>query len=228
MSIIQYIRQVWSALSGPVSALKVRFDKSPIDSPDSLSEFVRTRAAYISQTSLYGYLKARMGTQYRVYFEDETFSAVIRAAALKLFVSCTGDLSVFAVATAGRDGRLQASEMTALARHCFATALERTLSDEDRRLLPPELVAAFERRTESTYWSNAAVGENAFSGSGADLVRYAPVIDEFKALDEEIIRNSIRFRWRDVREQFRRRVSPEALCRRWRARAARPTPGKEQ
>jgi hypothetical protein len=43
------------------------------------------------------------------------------------------------------------------------------------------------------------------------LLRYAPIVDEFKELDREIVRNSIRFRWRDVRAQLRRRLRPEAF-----------------
>ena len=67
-------------LPNPLKALAIRFDKSPIDSVDGLAEFARTRSSYVAQTSLYGYLKARMGTRFPVYFEDEVFSVSIRAA----------------------------------------------------------------------------------------------------------------------------------------------------
>jgi hypothetical protein len=33
-------------------------------------------------------------------------------------------------------------------------------------------------------------------------VRWAPVKDELKLLDEEIVRNSVRFRWQAVRRDF--------------------------
>ena len=46
-----------------------RLDKSRIDNLASLIDFIHTRAAYVAQTSLYGYLKTRMGTRYRVIFE---------------------------------------------------------------------------------------------------------------------------------------------------------------
>ena len=51
----------------------IRFDKSPIQTVEALTDFVETRAAYVAQTSLYGYLKTRMGTRYPHMFRDEVF-----------------------------------------------------------------------------------------------------------------------------------------------------------
>jgi hypothetical protein len=34
-------------------------------------------------------------------------------------------------------------------------------------------------------------------------VYWAPVVEELKALDEEIVRNSVRFRWQEIRQQLR-------------------------
>ena len=205
-------------LSGVVGRLAIRFDNSGLRSADALAAFVRTRASYVAQTALYGYLKARMGTSYRLYFEDDTFSASIRAAAVKLFLSCLADLTVFAVATANREGALAPAEAAALARHCFRRAALHGLPEEEGGA-PADALAAFDARADATVWSAAARGRTAFGGSEADLVRFAPVIDAYKDLDREIVTNSIRFRWRDVREQARRRIDPEALCRDWTQRA---------
>ena len=73
----------------------------------------------------------------------------------------------------------------------------------------------FRLRVESTDWDKAAQGENAFGGSARDLVRYAPVVDEFKELDGAIVANSIRFRWQDVRRQLRKRLDAEGLSDDW-------------
>jgi hypothetical protein len=67
-------------------------------------------------------------------------------------------------------------------------------------------------------WANAAKGEAAFSGSAGDLIRFAPIIEEFKKLDEEIVRNSIRFRWLDVRAQLKKRLDAGSVCADWRNR----------
>ena len=192
----------------------LRFDRSPLDTPDALAEFVQTRASYVAQTALYGYLKARMGTSYRRYFEDDLFSQSIRLAAARLFVSCIADLAVFAAALAERDGALPPGGAAALARRCFRRALERGLAGVEADAPDAEeAVARFDRRIAAMDWAWAAEGRRAFAGSEADLIRFAPVIDEYKALDREIVTNSIRFRWRDVRDQLRRRLDAPALSR---------------
>ena len=206
--------QKW--LPKPLKALAIRFERHPIDSVEILTEFSRTRASYVAQTSLYGYLKTRMGTRFPEFFEDETFSASIRIASANLFVSCLGDLTVFAVAVAGAEQRLEPLEAAALAQHSFAHGLERALADLDPSEVPADALSAFIIRSEETLWANAAQGAAAFAGSQEDIIRFAPVVDTFKTLDREIVSNSIRFRWRDVREQLVKRIAADAICEDWR------------
>ncbi|MEZ5844686.1 MAG: hypothetical protein R3D27_13270 [Hyphomicrobiaceae bacterium] len=193
-------------LPKPLKFLAVRFDRSPLGTTDSLADFVRTRASYIAQTSLYGYLKTRMGTRYVEAFTDERFSDVIRDSAIKVFASCLADLTVHAVALVGRDRALEPDEARALARYCYRLGLAGNLEADDRAKLPADMMAQFDERLQGTIWANAALGEGAFTGSARDLVRFAPIIDEFKDLDREIVMNSIRFRWRDVRQQLAKRL----------------------
>ena len=214
------LQDILEYLPRPLRALAIRFNSKPIGSVEDLAEFVRTRSAFIAQTSLYGYLKTRMGTRFPEFFEDDVFSQSIQAASVKLFVSCLGDLTVYTVATSGKDGRMSADEAAALARHCFTEALRIALAELDADHLPPDASDLFDLRTRNTQWANAAIGANAFAGSEGDLIRYAPVIDEFKELDREIVTNSIRFRWLDVRDQVQRRLDGDAVSRRWREQSA--------
>jgi hypothetical protein len=193
-----------------------RFDRRPIDTVDGLTRFVGTRAAYIAQTSLYGYLKTRMGTSFQRHFESDTFAPVIRTAAARLFVHCLSDLAVFAVATARVGAPMDGRDAAGLAAQCFRVALAAGLGAADRDAIPADAEAAFEARLAVTDWVRAAEGENAFAGSAAALIECAPVVDEFKALDREIVTNSIRFRWRDVREICRRRTDGAAVLADWR------------
>lgn len=205
------LRNLYSVLTGLPAALADRMRPRPVASVEDAAWFVRTRAAYVAQTSLYGYLKTRMGTKFRDYFEDELFSAEIRAAASRLFVSCAGDLAIFAAATAARDGRLTPDQAAALATRCFKVALRDALDHADRPSVPADAAEAFAARAARTNWAAAAKGETAFAESVDELIRVAPIVDELKQLDREIVRNSIRFRWRDVREQLRRRMREDAL-----------------
>ena len=188
-----------------------RFERHRLDTPDALADFLRTRSSYVAQTALYGYLKTRMGTSYRNYFEDDTFSASIRTATVKLFLSCLSDLTVFAAALLERERTLPPGGVEALAFRCFRQAAERGLAEAGAGPVPGDALERFDLRLRATDWPAAAEGRRAFAGSEVDLVRYAPVIDEYKALDREIVMNSIRFRWGDVRDQLRRRLDAPAL-----------------
>ena len=196
----------------------LRFDRSKFATVDALVEFVRTRSSYIAQTSLHGYLKTRMGTSFRQWFEDEAFSDSIRIASVKLFLSCLGDLTVFAVATAAKQASLGDADLEALARHCFRKAAVSGLAGHPEKDALNDVFEAFDQRIRLEDWQGAAEGRRAFGRSEEDLVRVAPVIDEYRELDREIVTNSIRFRWRDAREQARKRIDGNALGLDWRTR----------
>lgn len=192
-------------------AVRNRFRRGPIESVEDMAEFVQTRAAFVAQTSLFGYLKERMGRMYSKYFEDKVYVESIRIAQMKIYYACAADLAIFATAYAARDGALDHAEASALARHCFRYAMENSGRD-DQNADASGLTAEFSERADSTLWPQAAIGENAFTESPQRLIDAAPVIDEFKKSDSEIVMNSIRFRWRDVREQFRKRADGVAIC----------------
>ncbi len=195
----------------------VRLDNSRIQTVDSLVEFVQTRAAYVAQTSLYGYLKTRMGTRFRQIFEDEEFLPSINNAKWRTYAACLSDLAVFTAATAGIENGLSDREITDFARYCFETAVRQTFDDAEAGKMRDEIAARFDKRISSVVWHDAAAGEKAFTSSPLELMDSAPIAEEFKQLDKEIVTNSIRFRWRDVREQLRNRIEREAICADWRS-----------
>ena len=209
------IHRLLSRLPASLGSLRERFDTRPIASIEELVHFVHTRSAYVAQTSLHGYLKARMGTSFRYFFTDDEFSRSIRIASINVFLSCLADLTVFAVATAARGNGVDSRTAAALAEHCYRDAARRCLDPGDWRHVRDEPERGFAARATLTNWHAAAERGNAFSWSPRDLVRMAPVVDEYRERDEEIVTNSIRFRWQDVRRQFRNRAEPASLWADW-------------
>ena len=195
--------------------VKARIDRRAIDTLERLIEFNQMRAAYVAQTSLYGYLKTRMGSKYVQLFQDDVFVISINDAKWTVFASCLADLTVFSCALVHRDGPLEPEAAADLAIHCFRRAVEQTFAGDALTRFGHPAIEAFQPRARLTIWHEAAEGENAFGRSPADLIARAPVIDEFKALDAEIVVNSMRFRWRDVRVQLRRRLDGASIARRW-------------
>jgi len=178
--------------------------------------FARSRASFVAQTALFGYLKARMGTQFREYFTDEVFSQAIQASSVKVFISCLSDLTVYVVASVAASGRLRQPEAEAMARQCFDRGMRGGLADVDRSMIPADARNLFEQRLRDTDWSAAATGDNAFSLSPVDLTRHAPVVENFKKLDRKIVATSIGNKWREVRTVFQSRAVPESIALDWR------------
>ena len=196
-------------------SLTIRFRTGPIDSVEGLTDFVQTRSAYVAQTSLYGYLKNRMGIKYPEMFADETMVASIDLAKWRTYGSCLADLAIFAAASSGTNGRLSEAAQAKLAAHCFHSALEASFDEPTAQDLMDEISRQFQARADGTNWSIAAEGENAFEASPVDLVKHAPIADELKELDVDIVVNSTRFRWRDIRTQLRERLDPAAVSADW-------------
>lgn len=196
--------------------LSIRFDRSPIDSTGKLAHFIHTRSAYVAQTSLFGYLKTRMGTKFRDMFMDDTYVKSINLAKWRVFAASLSDLTVFATAIIAKDAALSGGEAGNLARDVFARCVQDTFADCDDAGFATIAVNAFAERLNTVMWPNAAIGEAAFTQSPKDLIAWAPIADELKRHDELIVRNSIRFRWRDIRNQLKSRLSAEAIADEWR------------
>ncbi|MEM7057484.1 MAG: hypothetical protein AAF557_07840 [Pseudomonadota bacterium] len=195
-------------IRGLLRLFLVRFERQPIRDKAALVAFLRSRSAYVAQTALFGYLKTRMGTQYREIFQDPAFAQPLALAQRQVFLDCLADLTVFAVSLT-EGGRLDAMACRTAAAACFTEAANAGLPEEGPEV--DEAGSAFDERLLLVNWETAHIGENAFTQSPEGLVQAAPVIEGYKDLDREIVINSIRFRWHDVRRQFRDRADLEAL-----------------
>ena len=202
-------------LSKFLHMLRLRFDKSPIDRMDSFVEFVHTRSAYVAQTSLYGYLKARMGRQYVEIFKDEKFAPSLTMSKWSVYTACLSDLSIYAVAILSRHGGLSREDAEALGQFCIAQCVAATFKGTHAASIRDEALQELLDRNGKTVWANAATGELAFAKSPEALANSSPVSEEFQELDREIVMNSVRFRWNNIRDEFSRRLDPVAVLEDW-------------
>jgi hypothetical protein len=178
---------------------------------DEFVEFLHQRSTHMAQSTLFGYLRTRMGTSFPAFFQDERFAAEIADARLRIFVACLGDLAIFGVALAGAEKRLDDAGCARAAGCCFGMALERALDPRDRAKAADAPVD-FASRLRSVDWARAHEGEAAFTASPAALSDAAPVAEEYRRADREIVMNSMRFRWREVRADLRRAMDREVLA----------------
>lgn len=211
-------RQISEAASWFVetaSKLSVRRDNAPIATVDRLFAFAATRAALITQKKLYGYLKERMGTSYPKMFKDELFARSIHIATMHVFAASLSDLTIHVVAHAGAGSALGPVELRRMAVECYRFGIAENAEQAPDRAAPALWLAAFERRLDETSWENVAAGASAFTESPKALVKWAPISDEFKKYDREIVENSIRFAWNEIREDFRKRLDAAAVAADW-------------
>jgi hypothetical protein len=194
-------------------------DTGPVDSVASLEKFVATRSVYVAQKTLYGYVKTRMGTRYVAMFNDKNIIASLNIAKLHVFAACLSDLTLYAVATALRGLPVGNDEREAMARDCFATGLRDNIGEAPEQFSAQDCIAEFDRRLAETDWNRAGQPDN-FTRSPRALMQWAPIAENLKAFDSEIVENSVKFSWRDIREQFNKRLNAAAVGTDWARRAA--------
>jgi hypothetical protein len=200
-----------------VARFAARNEKTPIATVAELHEFCASRSAFIAQKKLYGYLKARMGTRYPAMFEDDVLIGSINIAKMHVFAACLSDMIVFAVALAGANGRLEREDQIAMARESYRLGIAGNRGSMPDEEAESEWLAAFDRRIEDVNWANVAAGGDCFTESPTALFDWAPIAPQLKQQDEEIVRNSIRFAWIEVKQGLRKRLDANAVAPDWQA-----------
>ena len=203
-------------LRDAASKLTLRRDRAPIATVARVDHFARTRAALITQKKLYGYLKERIGTRYPKMFDDEFFAQSINVAKMHVFAASLSDMTIYAVAQVSTDGRLEGLDRREWALACYRAGLADNADQMTDAHDAESWISAFIQRIEATLWENVAVGGRAFTESPKALIKWAPIADELKMRDREIVENSIRFAWNEVIRDFRARLDADAAAADWR------------
>ena len=187
----------------------------PVETRQQLIDFIDTRAAYVSQVTLYTYVKARAGTQYPKLFQNTDFLTSLRIARWHIYGAAICDLSLFAVAQLKRSGGLNKQKASDL----VAELLDGILLDYQQDDIDPNLFAAMgdkgKQRAAFADWDLIADGAAAFQSSSDAVFRWAPIADELKNDDEEIVRNSIHLRWIGVRRDLKALLKTDLVLADW-------------
>ena len=185
--------------------------KRTIADAAALRHFLDTRASHVAQTTLYGYLRTRAGTRHPVLFEDDAFVVSINHAKWQMWLACLSDLSVFAGGLLAQRSGAGAAAAGAAVRTAVDEILTRTGTPDDSGPLFAEDAQALRNRLDRCRFDAIGDDESAFTASPDALVRHAPIIPELMALDEEIVRNSVRFRWQEIRRELRAMLDADAV-----------------
>ena len=66
-----------------------------ISSKQDLQKFIQQRSAHVTQNTLYGYLKTRMGHKFTIMVDDEVYSKSINIAKWNIYTVALADLTFF-------------------------------------------------------------------------------------------------------------------------------------
>lgn len=199
----------WAAQWNRVKARMMR-RSTPIRDFDPLREFIESRASFVAQTALYGYLRTRAGIRYPTLFDNAAFGESVNIAKWHVWLACLSDLSVFAGGLlARRTG--QAEVAGALMRAVVEAALARNEKPSDSGSAFAAHAQRVRARLALCNWDAVPDDATAFIESAPALVFWSPVAEELKQHDQLIVTNSIRFLWQDVRRELRRRVDAASL-----------------
>ncbi|MEE8364347.1 MAG: esterase [Gammaproteobacteria bacterium] len=183
-----------------------------ITSQATLAYFVNTRSSHVAQTSLYGYLRTRAGTRFPELFKNPDILQSINMAKWHIWLACVSDLCVFVGRLLYQSGQLDSPDITALMSGAIDQILQETGHPEEAGEVFHQAIDKAGQRIHNCDWSKNFDEDEIFSQSPAALFYWAPIADELKDRDELIVRNSVRFRWIEVRRSARALIDIDSLA----------------
>ena len=184
------------------SLFKAFIPKTKISNLDELEDFIKTKSAWVTQVTLYGYLKTRMGTRYVLHFENDEFMASVNLAKWNIYAVALQDLTFFTFSYLKNNLNYQEIDK---AKEIFLKILD----DETTNKMPLDIIEEakknFNERLQNINW-NTYCNDLPFNPSALSLYKWAPIADELKNLDRKIVLNSVILKWDIVKKEFKDRV----------------------
>ena len=169
-----------------------------INSTEDLQNFVQERSAHVTQTTLYGYLKTRIGTRFAIMVEDEKFSNSINIAKWNIYVAAISDLTLYVFSYLVNKKNLKQNDAETI----FMNIINNELKNGLDQTIYENAKKEFIFKLKSINWQKFH-SENPFKDSGLALYNWSPIADELKVLDKEIVLNSIKLKWNLVENEFK-------------------------
>ncbi len=176
--------------------------KKKIKNIEDLEEFIQQKSAWVSQVTLYNYLKTRMGTKWVLHFDDETFLKSINTAKWNIYAISLQDLSLYTISYLNVFFNYQETDR---ASDIYDNILDNELGNGMPKEIVNEAKISFNNRLEKIKW-NDYYKSLPFNESALALYNWAPIANELKTLDRKIVLNSMILKWDNIKEEFSKRV----------------------
>ena len=184
---------------------KLFLGEKKIKNFDDLKNFISKKSAYVSQFTLYGYLRTRMGgINFYKSLNDLPFNTSVNIARWNIFLVAVQDLLLF---TFSYIYNKQDRSVITNVNEFFKKILEEQepfgLSVE----LKNKSIQEFEERIKKVNW-HICYKIKPFDKSCEALFTWAPIADQLKDLDKEIVINSMDVQWQNVMIDFVKLLQP--------------------
>ena len=184
------------------SLFKAFIPKSKIKTLDELEEFIQTKSAWVSQVTLYSYLKTRMGTRYVLHFDNDEFMKSVNEAKWNIYSVALQDLTFFTFSYLKVNSSFNELDK---AKEIFLKILD----DETTNGMPLNIIEEskkeFNERLSKIDWEKYH-NDRPFNPSALSMYKWAPIADELKTLDRKIVLNSVILKWDVIKKEFKDRI----------------------
>ncbi len=170
-----------------------------IKSKSDLQKFIQQRSAHVTQTTLYGYLKTRIGVKYTAMVEDDVFSKSINIAKWNIYMIAIADCAFYTFSYLISEKNLKENDCKQIYLDIIEKEKSNGLSDEIYLKAKEKFLNRYEKINFKNYYL-----DNPFKESCLALYNWAPIADELKTLDKEIVLNSMRLKWNLKIDEFKK------------------------
>ena len=170
-----------------------------IKSKSDLQKFIQQRSAHVTQTTLYGYLKTRIGVKYTAMVDDEVFSKSINIAKWNIYMVAIADCAFYTFSYLISVKNLKENDCKEIYLDIIEKEKDNGLSEEIHLKAKKEFLNRNENIDFHKYYL-----DNPFKESCMALYNWAPIADELKILDKEIVLNSMRLKWNLKTDEFKK------------------------
>ncbi|MDC0513758.1 esterase [Pelagibacteraceae bacterium] len=180
----------------PIKKITNKFRE--INSKEDLKNFIQERSAHVTQTTLYGYIKTRVGSRYAMMFEDEVFIKSINLAKWNIYMDALTDCTFYVFSYLVDKKNLKQNDAEEIFLKIIENEKKNGLGDklfEDSKL-------KFNQRKQEIDWKKYHQ-DNPFKESGLSLYKWSPIAENLKILDKIIVLNSIKLKWNLVENEFK-------------------------
>ena len=169
-----------------------------INSKQDLQKFIQQRSAHVTQNTLYGYLKTRMGHKFTIMVDDDVYSKSINIAKWNIYLVSLVDLTFFVFSYLINEKNLKENDSKEFFFNIIKKEKENGLSEEDFVKAKEIFLQRYETIDFNKYYL-----ENPFQESCEALYHWSPIADDLKILDKKIVLNSMSLKWNLVIDEFK-------------------------